>query len=238
MTPPSALTDFQLFPELPAELRIKIWRIALSTPREVEIKCEKLPRSHEERNAAWFASTTPIPVLLHVCQESRFEALSTYTKAFRTCDSPRYTYVSFERDTIKLFDVVLEYLVLADVKKIQRLVVICADSAYFTHFHLETLQKMEKLKDVDLRTRKAPAFLRNARGDDDAANLAVDFERGRWDNPAWECPRIRIVNHASGEELRVLAGGALVPGWKEGYDIPLRLFLFLLTHYSDPLPDE
>ena len=92
----------KLFQELPTELRLKIWALSLPGPRVVSIRCG--PRTTllpgvETRGAAAAAAaahdsspsrswvtgcTSPsrLPASLHVCAESRAEALKTYRHCF------------------------------------------------------------------------------------------------------------------------------------------------------------
>lgn len=74
--PPPALKEFTIFDELPTELRLAVWKFALldGTPDRTSGAIEVLwdPIRHRCRAAV------PIPTLLHVCHESREEALKTY----------------------------------------------------------------------------------------------------------------------------------------------------------------
>jgi hypothetical protein len=67
-----ALTEFELFPKLPLELRRKVWKMALPGPRVIEVKFVVDGRKNNHRFCA------KIPVLLHVSQESRTEAMREY----------------------------------------------------------------------------------------------------------------------------------------------------------------
>lgn len=89
------------------------------------------------------------------------------------------------------------------------------DLVYFSHFHMDTLKRMTKLEDVELSAQVVDinSWLRIERI---LENCKRDFEQERFDNPGWECPRVRIVDSTTGEELSVIYGGALIPGWKVG----------------------
>ncbi len=108
----TSLTQFDLFPLLPFELRIKIWGVALTTPRTVSISCKKGHLDTERRITLSFTSHTPPHPLLRVCHESRFETLNTYSYVpmFKTDVSPRCIYVNFTYDTIRCAAADLEYL--------------------------------------------------------------------------------------------------------------------------------
>jgi hypothetical protein len=61
--------SFALFPKLPTEIRIKIWRFAISVPRIVEVIF----------NDHWQCKNTNPPPLLSTCAESRHESLKAYS---------------------------------------------------------------------------------------------------------------------------------------------------------------
>ena len=70
---------FHFFPQLPPELRAKVWEYA-TVPRVVCVAYN--PRT------ARVESSTPIPALLHVNRESRYEALRRYKKLFASKENP------------------------------------------------------------------------------------------------------------------------------------------------------
>ena len=55
----SEATDFQLFPSLPIELRLKIWKLASQVPRLVEVRFPKNSLSHKHDFVSDF------PAVLH-----------------------------------------------------------------------------------------------------------------------------------------------------------------------------
>ncbi|KAM0331525.1 hypothetical protein ACHAQA_003202 [Verticillium albo-atrum] len=82
------MAGFQAFPRLPAELRIKIW--ALAVPRRI-VALEEGDGQDD------FRSPTPPPALTQTCHESR--NLGLYTRAFYSSDAA-YIWISFAHDTI------------------------------------------------------------------------------------------------------------------------------------------
>jgi hypothetical protein len=58
---PTAMTEFTLFPTLPKELQVKIWKLEM-LPRVIEVHWSI-------RQQAYFTDAT-IPVTLHTCHES------------------------------------------------------------------------------------------------------------------------------------------------------------------------
>jgi len=68
---------FILFPKLPAEIRVQIWKEALSIPQKVVFEVVQTPFSS---NKAFMQRVSKVNPLLHVCRESREEFLAVYFK--------------------------------------------------------------------------------------------------------------------------------------------------------------
>jgi hypothetical protein len=66
---------FSLFPKLPAELRLKIWKLALPGPRIVEVYYDRAKHPWDEN---FIRFNTPPPAALHANWESRRVALEKY----------------------------------------------------------------------------------------------------------------------------------------------------------------
>jgi hypothetical protein len=109
--------SFQLFPKLPLELRLKIWRYACPRPRVVMVKYhfkvlpEPIPDPEQEfwgvdENVShivhWIGPSVEIPLILHVCRESRLEALSIYEAGLEICPDGHQTYWNPKLDTVFL----------------------------------------------------------------------------------------------------------------------------------------
>ncbi|OLN81788.1 hypothetical protein CCHL11_08923 [Colletotrichum chlorophyti] len=83
-----------LFPALPIELRLKIWNFNLPPPRVVPIRCGAKSLSFSSHAQSPSPSTSgctsyaPVPVNLHVCHESRREALGSYRLSFGMTRNP------------------------------------------------------------------------------------------------------------------------------------------------------
>lgn len=71
---PQVLSEFAPFPKLPLEIRRNIWVYALPGPRIINLLYD------EVKEDCW--SVASIPETLHVCQESRIEALRYYILTF------------------------------------------------------------------------------------------------------------------------------------------------------------
>ncbi|CAK7225006.1 hypothetical protein SCUCBS95973_005712 [Sporothrix curviconia] len=82
------MDSFQYFQDLPAELRVSIWRMS-RLPRVVEV--------WYDADADCCRTTSRPPALLHVNREARAEALHQgwYRRAFRTRSRPRDHYIYF-----------------------------------------------------------------------------------------------------------------------------------------------
>ncbi|KAI1412181.1 hypothetical protein F5Y13DRAFT_190541 [Hypoxylon sp. FL1857] len=85
--------SFTLFPLLPTELRLHIWRHTCH-PRVVEV----LYDSQDDR----CTSSTAPPATLYACQESRFEALRIYRRSFGTKSHEPRIYFCPDIDTLYL----------------------------------------------------------------------------------------------------------------------------------------
>jgi len=103
---------FALFPKLPAELRIEIWRLSIPYNRVVGIKNSGRaidpPGSSIDENwhttGRWClqtSSTDTIPAILHTNRESRAEGLKLYSLILET-RLFRPHYFNFSRDTFVL----------------------------------------------------------------------------------------------------------------------------------------
>ena len=73
-----AVGDFVRFPKLPPELRREIWKLALPGTRIIEVTSEDDYYSRE-RGYRKLRLSCDMPVLMHVCRESRQVALEKYT---------------------------------------------------------------------------------------------------------------------------------------------------------------
>ncbi len=91
--PSAAEATFELFPKIPAELRIKIWKL-VPAPRlaVVHFHTDRRKRTHK------FAAS--IPAILHACQQSRHEALNIYHRAFDSKWALNGVYFNFKSDTL------------------------------------------------------------------------------------------------------------------------------------------
>jgi hypothetical protein len=96
--------SFTLFPELPLELRLKIWSFIAPGPRTVSIKYKGLSFYSIGKGfsaAAGWRSPDPVPTILHICQESRTEALKSYRLAFGSYLHSGRIYFDFSKDTLR-----------------------------------------------------------------------------------------------------------------------------------------
>jgi hypothetical protein len=96
-------TTFTLFPELPFELRLKCWSFVAPGPRRVHIKYQTKYNTTNARAVVAFSGWTspdPAPVILHICHESREEALKSYQLSFGSVFSEARVYFNFSIDTL------------------------------------------------------------------------------------------------------------------------------------------
>ena len=102
-----SLVEIQtLFFHLPPELRLKIWNLNLPVMRLVSLNCGgKSPSLKEPTSCATMAfmgctSDAPVPVNLHVCAESRADALKTFRCAFGFARMPGHVFFNPESDIL------------------------------------------------------------------------------------------------------------------------------------------
>ncbi|KAI9052347.1 hypothetical protein LZ554_003697 [Drepanopeziza brunnea f. sp. 'monogermtubi'] len=120
--PPSALTEFHLFPKLPAEVRIKIWKFVALTPRIVPVELVLQPNPPSPLVSGrpaysfypYIAPRFRYPAVLYASFEARKECLQYYELRFmydRPEDTARYAfnkhadYLYFGADCPRAFDV-------------------------------------------------------------------------------------------------------------------------------------
>ena len=226
----STLTEFHLFQALPRELRLQIWGIALSIPRNVNIACDTRnfhpglqsntfqgqPPSPSLKS---FTSSDRPPALLHVCRESRLEALRIYKPFFQIESSPKYIYVAFSQDTIKTSDFFLRFLRGVELQGIQKMAINVNDPISFGHGDIQILKEMQpNLTELELlvepwghiwehiygrhhgeiylqQIKIVPAFIRAAMVRD----------------PGWRVPDMKIVDRKTGKLVERILGGAAIP---------------------------
>ncbi|KAJ8116332.1 hypothetical protein ONZ43_g4467 [Nemania bipapillata] len=135
-------SSFTKFADLPPEIRIKIWQLAMPGPRTVVIKSPHTRSKHtptslddilvhtaSDAELAWH-STTQIPALLHVNAEARYEALKHYSLSLGIGKAQPRVYVDFDRDTLFLGDAELKlecsplWAETEDLNKVRRLAVV------------------------------------------------------------------------------------------------------------------
>ncbi|KAI1162274.1 hypothetical protein F5B18DRAFT_624528 [Nemania serpens] len=110
-----AIITFHLFPNLPTELRLRIWALTAESPRILHVRIER----HWARQSAMgrrydttYYSSTPPPAVLHACGDSSQAA--PYERSFLPSPSitkARYIWVNFQQDMICLPD--------ADIHKLE-----------------------------------------------------------------------------------------------------------------------
>jgi hypothetical protein len=92
---------FHLFPNLPTELRLGIWKIAAHETCKMKLKCFNRKDSQYEVECFMLRYAA---AMLRVCQESRSVALLSYTKAFSVGNNPRYIWKNRGIDDFVFFN--------------------------------------------------------------------------------------------------------------------------------------
>jgi len=197
---------FTLFPQLPLELRLKIWQTMLPGPRTVNIRYQMKYDSFNGKTISSFTGWTspdPVPVGLHVCQESREESLKHYQKSFGSYFHASKIYFDFSRDTLRfgaddgsskniyLLDIFLGggYHGANDVEKVRSMIVSINEDLYARRYfiwnEIRLFTSLEELKIVvwedNSTTDEIMRFYRSS-----LRNVAVA-------HPKWTVPRISVM---------------------------------------------
>ncbi|PVH69920.1 hypothetical protein DL98DRAFT_541246 [Cadophora sp. DSE1049] len=189
----SELTTFHPFPRLPDELRLLIWNLASAHPRTVTIHAH--PR--QTQIAEYLISPSPIPAPLHTCRESRTEAFTTYTKAFHCPNNPRYTFVNFHVDTIRLVDFDLKKISAEDAGLTRWMTVEVRDSELFCYYYMFDLSATRRLEELRILSFVEPSDLWTWVQAVEEAYLAWFGEEA-----GWTCPKIVLLDGESGAEVQ------------------------------------
>jgi hypothetical protein len=186
----STLDEFHPFYSLPFELRLKIWGMDLSTPREVNIICQVQGRF------TTFKSSNRPPALLHVCRESREEALKIY-RPFGTESSP--VYVAPSQDIIIVSDQSLKYM--RGVEGTQKMTVNIKHSSRFQHFSNSLTNIQASLRELELIFEEGEMY--DDRGDGHMVPVRNIVLEEIQQVPHWNYPNINIVDGKTGKTWRI-----------------------------------
>jgi len=131
--------------------------------------------------------------------------------------------VSFAQDTLRFEDSILAYLAETELRSIQSLILDVKDCAYFGHYNMEFVTRMQCLKNLELWADQGENYSWNTSFSNAerpswpayVSRLLGAFEDAKEINPGWECPDVRIFNRGTGLNVENIKGGALIPGWVE-----------------------
>ena len=144
--------------------------------------------------------------LMHTNREARHEAFLFYTPSFMI---PRSRiYISFPYDAVRLSDNILVNLPDAVLQVIRHMILDVQDCEYFEYFNMDCVRGMGALETLDLLVQRGPQYYNSGARARFAERLVEDFEYTRRDHPGWGCPRLRIINKHTLEELALIEGGA------------------------------
>ncbi|KAF4123245.1 hypothetical protein GMORB2_6795 [Geosmithia morbida] len=95
------MDSFTLFPQLPPEIRLRIWDLTLPSSRLIPIRCGYDPSPSSTSVGPGCFSPASIPPSLQACIESRQHALSTrYTHSLSMARSPARVLLDHESDVL------------------------------------------------------------------------------------------------------------------------------------------
>ncbi|KAM3550095.1 hypothetical protein MY1884_008420 [Beauveria asiatica] len=96
--------SFSRFSDLPPEIRLVVWEYSLPGTRIVSVRCgadDLVPDSRRSPVAVLgCTTTTPNPANLHICVESRTEAIKSYRRCFGFARRPGHIYFDPTRDVL------------------------------------------------------------------------------------------------------------------------------------------
>ncbi|KAE9365523.1 hypothetical protein N431DRAFT_447172 [Stipitochalara longipes BDJ] len=103
--PLNPLETFPLFPKLPIDIRVKIWKLIALKPRQVKLFL--LSPTETRHKSRLIEGQRKIPEIMHVNRESRAEGLRYYTLCkenvwpsdpFKAYRGPNHLYINFDID--------------------------------------------------------------------------------------------------------------------------------------------
>jgi hypothetical protein len=146
----------------------------------------------------YFFSRDPISLILQVCQESRSEALSLYTKAFAAGTSPRSIWTNFNADTIKIDDFRLVKVEAEEAALIRWLVVESSEAELFDWYYIMDFSAMKALSELLISSSEEVGEWGGTLG-----WMRKNFEGWFGGVEGWVCPEMRIVEKETGVEMNL-----------------------------------
>ncbi|EPE29246.1 hypothetical protein GLAREA_00406 [Glarea lozoyensis ATCC 20868] len=183
------LCSFAPFPRLPIELRISIWGLACE-PRILTM-CKYF--SHD-RDTQYLYSHDPVPAVLQVSRESR--ANSSYVAAFSMGSSPRYTWVNYNLDTIRIHDYALRHIKREELSRI-RLTILDVDcNSDFDGWTHHDVCEMSRLEELTIYTFNDLRFWIEL-----SSTLFFTLDTSCRRNDGWSRPFLMVIERKTGEQL-------------------------------------
>ena len=94
------LEHFHVFPKLPPELRLKIWKLALPGPRVIKLWKQRLTGSSIGQSEEFVKAAYIIPRLLHASHEARSVGLLAYNLIYEKRQELKPFYFDVKHDTL------------------------------------------------------------------------------------------------------------------------------------------
>lgn len=234
------MATFHLFPQLPPELRIRIWEFVFEQDRILDVR---KGRRHSPSDDYW--SPDPVPAVTRACRESR--KYCSYQKAFVVDGSSRYIWTKFDSDIIHLLGTVMGKLAKGngpDNHKIRRLRIDLANMfladelAPFYRKHSKRFRCFPRLDGVDILKPYSLWYSDGLLEMTDwgacpASNVRIiDADTGEWVDAQTAGPYQDWLDTDHGENRDFKR---VVPNWNEGNeeDVAKRYNAMMKIH---PLP--
>lgn len=182
---------FHVFPRLPAELCIQIWKLAI---------VDRVLKVNKPNHSTFYRSSTQVPAVTRACRESREHC--SYKKAFVVDTCPRYIWANFDSDVIQMNSWLMDELAggnSIEKREIRHLRIDIHEPAWyqpkeFYHNHSSKIRNFPNLNRFDLLVN------------DGICSWTSFFEDMYWG----ACPREngRIVDAKTGEYVDATTCGA------------------------------
>jgi hypothetical protein len=135
----------------------------------------------------YFTSSSSVPAVLQVCQQSRDNA--KYVKSFTNDGDDHYVWLDAANDIVKLSDVALSRMKGSERMQIRRLILDIARTETFFLGFMEPLFDMNDLEELELLSEEGLQTWGTG-----LAQVKLGFEKARSHEPRWEVPKLLVMD--------------------------------------------
>ncbi|KAL3470357.1 hypothetical protein BJX99DRAFT_251271 [Aspergillus californicus] len=186
---------FHQFPRFPFDIRVRIWELAVE-PRTIEVRIKKEYGTRGE--VLGVTTSTPVPAILHACQEARNQALYQAVN-FHPANAPRCIWLNFAIDMISIGDTYFDDIESSTQVLIRRLRFERRNDESFFHVDSQELRNFSNAEQIHVICKDGPLAWQKA-----------------WECLDWPCPKqnLRFIDKetgqmATGDDLDRLKAGLM-----------------------------